>query len=192
MLFQGQEFGSSKPFYFFADHNSELRPLVHEGRIQFLGQFASLAEQNRSFFRDPGDRGTFEHSKLDFRERETHAGVYQMHKDLIRLRRDDEALHAQSFDGAVLGEQAFLLRYFSSNSRDRLLLVNLGPQLELDIAPEPLLAPPEGMLWTVEWASEAPAYGGVGFAEPDGPDGWRLPPESAILMQPREEANIWL
>lgn len=191
MLFQGQEFASSKPFHFFADHGADLRPLVHRGRIQFLSQFGSLANQRRSFFVDPGDRATFERCKLDFTERETHAPVYRMHKDLIRLRRDDEALHSDSFDGAVLGERAFLLRYFSGNGRDRLLLVNLGPDLTLDIAPEPLLAPPEGMLWSVQWSSEDPAYDGAGFAEPDGPDGWKLPAESAFLMQPCEGTNVW-
>ncbi len=192
MLFQGQEFASSKPFYFFADHTADLRPLVHQGRVQFLSQFPSLATQRRSFFVDPGDRATFEACKLDFRERETHAPIYRMHKDLIRLRRDEEALRSQSFDGAVLGDHAFLLRYFLGNGRDRLLLVNLGADLNLDIAPEPLLAPPEGTLWSVQWSSEDPAYGGAGCAEPDGPAGWKLPAESVLLMRPSEGGNAWL
>ena len=32
LLFQGQEFGASSPFYFFADHEPELRRLVRDGR----------------------------------------------------------------------------------------------------------------------------------------------------------------
>ena len=32
MLFQGQEFASSRPFLFFADHNPELAALVRQGR----------------------------------------------------------------------------------------------------------------------------------------------------------------
>ena len=191
MLFQGQEFASSKPFHFFADHHDDLRPLVHAGRIQFLSQFVSLAQQSRCFFPDPGDRATFDQCKLDFRERETHAGIYRMHKDLIRLRKEDDALHAPNIDGAVLGDQALVLRFFPGDGRDRLLLVNLGPDLDLDIAPEPLLAPPGGALWTVEWSSEDPAYGGGGYPPPDGPRGWRLSAESAILMQPGG-VNPWL
>lgn len=190
MLFQGQEFASSKPFYFFADHHAELRPLVHTGRIQFLSQFPSLAQQSRGFFADPGDRATFENSKLDFGERQTHSGIYRMHKDLIRLRRENEALRALSIDGAVLGEHAFVLRYFPANGSDRILLVNLGGDLDLDIAPEPLLAPPASSLWTVEWSSEDPVYDGLGAAAPDGPRGWRLPAESAILMKP-DGVNPW-
>ena len=42
MLFQGQEFATSSPFLFFADHNPELSQLVRKGRAEFLAQFRSL------------------------------------------------------------------------------------------------------------------------------------------------------
>jgi maltooligosyltrehalose trehalohydrolase len=35
LLFQGQEFGASSPFTFFADHNPELAKLVRTGRLKF-------------------------------------------------------------------------------------------------------------------------------------------------------------
>ncbi len=43
MLFQGQEFASSSPFLFFADHQGELRAKVAQGRREFLSQFPNLA-----------------------------------------------------------------------------------------------------------------------------------------------------
>src|SRR6202012_4223191 len=43
MLFQGQEFASSKPFLFFADHEPELARKVREGRTEFLSQFPSVS-----------------------------------------------------------------------------------------------------------------------------------------------------
>ena len=43
LLFQGQEFGASAPFLFFADHRPELTLPVQEGRAEFLSQFPSLA-----------------------------------------------------------------------------------------------------------------------------------------------------
>jgi maltooligosyltrehalose trehalohydrolase len=190
MLFQGQEFASSSPFVFFADHNRDLRPLVHEGRIQFLCQFPSLAQPNvRACHLDPGDLRTFERCKLDFSEREKHARFYRLHKDLLRLRREDAALRAP-LDGAVLGEKALVLRFFGADEDHRLLLINLGDDLHLDVAPEPLLAPLEGRLWSVAWSTEDPAYGGCGAPPPDGPDNWRLPAESAILMKP-DESSPW-
>ena len=71
-----------------------------------------------------------------------------MHRDLLRLRKDDPLLgKAQrgTFDGAVLGAAAFVLRFFGRAQDDRLLIVNLGAHLHLDPAPEPLLAPPLGL-----------------------------------------------
>ena len=37
MLFQGQEFGASNPFLFFADHEPRLAEAVREGRATFPG-----------------------------------------------------------------------------------------------------------------------------------------------------------
>jgi maltooligosyltrehalose trehalohydrolase len=189
MLFQGQEFASSSPFYFFADHNPELRELVKEGRIQFLSQFPSLARpETRACLVDPGDESVFRRCKLNFEERRLHADLYGMHKDLLRLRREDPVFSAQrprGVDGAVLGEEAFVLRFFGEGGDDRLLLVNLGRDLHFDPAPEPLLAPPENRLWETIWSSEDPAYGGCGSPYPDGPDNWRLPAHAALAMRPK-------
>ena len=44
MLFQGQEFGSTRPFVYFADHDAELARAVAKGRREFLAQFPSLAD----------------------------------------------------------------------------------------------------------------------------------------------------
>jgi maltooligosyltrehalose trehalohydrolase len=84
----------------------------------------------------------------------------------------------------VLGERAFVLRAFGPGDDDRLLLVNLGPDLVLDEMPEPLLAPPAGRDWQALWSSEHPDYGGIG-APPPRPDApWRLAAESAVLLRP--------
>ena len=93
MLFQGQEFAASSPFFYFADHNAELAPLVRRGRAEFLSQFPSLAcPAMQSRLPDPGDPRTFEQSKLDFSERQQHAETYALHRDLLKLRRQDPVL----------------------------------------------------------------------------------------------------
>ncbi len=195
LLFQGQEFASSAPFLFFADHNDGLRELVREGRLQFLSQFRELAQpEMRAIMADPGDPATFERCKLDLSERETHAPIYRLHKDLLRLRREDPVFRAQrpgGVDGAVLGEEAFVLRYFGGREGDRLLLVNLGRDLQLDPAPEPLLAPSEGRPWEIQWSSEAPCYGGCGTAPLDTTKGWQIPGHSAMVMRPVEANPVW-
>jgi maltooligosyltrehalose trehalohydrolase len=146
MLFQGQEFAASSPFFYFADHTPDLATLVQNGRVEFLAQVRSLVDPRmRAVFAAPESRETFERCKLDFSERQTHAGAYQLTKDLLALRRGDPGFSAQrprGVDGAVLGEQAFVLRFFRDDGLDRLLVVNFGRDLHLLTCPEPLLAPP--------------------------------------------------
>lgn len=191
MLFQGQEFAASSPFLYFADHNDSLRPLVQEGRIQFLSQFPSLAQPEvRAILDDPGDPMTFERCKLDLSERRTHAAIYHLHKDLLRLRREETALRGR-MDGAVLSESAFLLRFFAENGDDRLLVINLGLDWTLDPAPEPLLAPPQGRVWALQWSSEDPAYGGTGTAPFEVAANWRFPGRAAVLLRPKEPKDSW-
>jgi maltooligosyltrehalose trehalohydrolase len=190
MLFQGQEFAADTPFFYFADHTPKLAELVHKGRVEFMKQFRSLDRPDlAAWYPVPSDSSTFERSKLDFADRQRHAQYYKMHKDLLRLRRDDPAFQPRDkrrVDGAVLGPQAFVLRYFvdDTGKQDRLLLVNFGRDLYLDQAPEPLLAPPEGHGWNVLWSSEDVAYGGNGTPPPEAGDGWRVMGEAAIVLAP--------
>jgi maltooligosyltrehalose trehalohydrolase len=191
MLFMGQEFAASAPFLFFADHNPDLAKLVLAGRAEFMSQFRSLDRPGlAAWLPDPGDPATFECCKLAFSERERNAREYRLHKDLLRLRREDPAFRPSDqrrVDGAVLGSHAFVIRYFEGTpdgTRDRLLLVNLARDLHLDQAPEPLLAAPESHGWTVLWSSESPDYGGEGTPPPEAADGWRLLGEAAIVLAP--------
>ena len=146
MLFQGQEFGANTPFLYFADMSEELREPVRKGRLKFLKQFPDLASARvQARLADPSDPDTFQRSKLDFSERKKHPEIGALCRDLIRLRRKDKNFSRQergTVDGAVLGPRCFVLRYFDSLGDDRLLVVNLGLALPLEIAPEPLLAPP--------------------------------------------------
>jgi maltooligosyltrehalose trehalohydrolase len=189
MLFQGQEFAASSPFLYFADQQGELASLVRQGRREFVSQFASIATpEAQAGLADPDDPQTFLRCKLDFSERERHAGLYAMHQDLLRLRREDPLFRAQrphGLDGAILSEEAFVLRYFSpADAEDRLLIVNLGRDLPLDPVPEPLLAPPEGRAWQVAWSSEHPRYGGNGTPPLESNGAWRIPGETAMVLAP--------
>ncbi|HEV2845967.1 MAG TPA: malto-oligosyltrehalose trehalohydrolase, partial [Thermoanaerobaculia bacterium] len=151
MLFQGQELCASSPFLYFADHNPELAAAVRKGRLEFLSQFPSIAQpETQAGVPDPASPETFERCKLDLTERQRHATCYAMHRDLLRLRREDPVFREQGkghLDGAVLAPEAFVLRFFGRDAGDRLLVVNLGTDLDLEPAPEPLLAPLTGLRW---------------------------------------------
>lgn len=189
MLFQGQEFAASAPFLYFADHKPDLAGLVEKGRAEFLAQFPSIAgPAMQAALPKPHAEDSFTRCKLDHRERESNAAVWALHRDLLRLRREDPVFAAQcigGLDGAVLGEEAFVLRFFGEGGNDRLLLLNLGRDLTLTVMAEPLLAPPLDGAWTVLWSSEEPAYGGCGTAAVEQPDGaWRLPGHAALVLGP--------
>ena len=171
LLFQGQEYFSSRPFLFFADHSEdpELAEQVRLGRRDFLSQFRGIATATH-VLADPSDPATFEACRLDPAERERNRHAVALHRDLLRLRREDPVFRAQRADrvhGAVLGAASFLIRFLGEAGDDRLLVVNLGSEQRVEPGPEPLLAPPAGRRWDVLWSSEDVRYGGSGSVNPE-------------------------
>jgi maltooligosyltrehalose trehalohydrolase len=191
MLFMGQEFFASSPFLYFVDHPAELQALVRKGRDDFLSQFASARQALEvEGHQVPFGEEAFRLSKLDWSERERNAGALALHKELLKLRREDPVFAAQDLKrlaGAVLSPQALVLRYVGNGQEgDRLLLLNLGAELAVSPCPEPLLAPPAGNKWSVLLASEHVRYGGMGtppFA--DGPR-MRVPGQMALVLTSEE------
>ncbi len=212
MFFQGQEYGATTQFLYFCDHKPELAGAVREGRKVFLRQFPSLASPDaQRVLADPAAEDTFERSKLDpsgangqgVNGQGVNRQLLALHEDLLRLRRADPVLgpvlglvpgpdpgpvpgpeDGVALDGAVLSEDCFLLRFFSDDGDDRLLVVNFGRDLDLPHAPEPLLAPPTGQGWTLAWSSDDHRYGGGGAALPVTAAGWRIPGAAAVLLIP--------
>jgi maltooligosyltrehalose trehalohydrolase len=194
LLFQGEEFGASSPFMFFADIGDvSVRNAIRKGRAEWLAPFLSLSEEEaRKALPAPDDPNIFARCKLDFSERERNQQLYDLHIDLLKLRKDDLRFHQQtrdSIDGAVLGTTSFVLRYFSKQEDDRLLLVNFGERQVLHPASEPLLAPPPGCTWETLWTSESPRYGGTGSVAAANQEQWILPAESTVALRPRHETT---
>jgi maltooligosyltrehalose trehalohydrolase len=187
LLFQGQEFSASARFVYFADHSVDLAKLVREGRQEGMRHFRSLTGPDvENFMIDPCDPETFANSKLDHGERDSHPQAYALHCDLLRLRREDPTFAAQRSDrihGAVLAAEAFALRYLGVDDDDRLLLVNLGRDLQLSPLTEPLMVPPPGMQWTLLWSTEDPRYGGTGSGLLDTRN-WYLQGHAAMVLRP--------
>ena len=97
MLFQGQEFGASAPFLYFADHCGAARGScarrAHDVRLAVPELCRARTRRARR-----GSRPipwTFLRCKLDWAERTTNARSLALHRDLIRLRRDDPVLRRQ-------------------------------------------------------------------------------------------------
>ena len=186
MLFMGQEFGSTTPFNYFADHDVDLAKLVREGRWGYIRNFPRTAKWgDKGELADPSSRETFEKSKLDWNECERNKSILDLHRDLLRLRREDPIFRLQDWsmiDGAVVGPEAFLLRWLPEDEQDRLMCVNLGRDFEWRPTGEPLAAPPAGKEWRLLWSSESFEYGGAG-TPPFDAKGWVLPGHTAIVLE---------
>jgi maltooligosyltrehalose trehalohydrolase len=193
LLFQGQEWGASTPFCYFADHPGELGAAVRRGRLDFLRQFSSLdTPEGRRMVAAACDGDSFAASRLDHGEHREGSPLLALHRDLLRLRRGDAVFSGPrrgGVDGAVLDDRAFVLR-FSGEAGERLLLVNLGADLHWNPLPEPLLAPPRGGgSWRPRLSTEDPRYGGCGTPPVFGEEGLHLLGGSAVAMAPDEDGG---
>jgi maltooligosyltrehalose trehalohydrolase len=186
MLFMGEEFAASNPFYYFAHHEPELAKLVSTGRRVFMSQFPRLESfRDDHDLPDPSDESTFLECKINWDEMERNADVLRLHRDLIKLRREDPIFSRQdrsSIEGSVIGPEALLLRWFDDEGDDRLLFVNLGRDQLLHPIAEPLLAPPTGRQWAILWSSEEPRYGGIGMPPFDNKS-WPVPGHAAVVFR---------
>jgi maltooligosyltrehalose trehalohydrolase len=86
MLFMGEEWGAETPWQFFSYFPDEqLRENVRAGRTEEFAEHGWGAAE----VPDPNAESTFANSKLDWAEpeREPHAGLLRIYRDLIALRR---------------------------------------------------------------------------------------------------------
>jgi maltooligosyltrehalose trehalohydrolase len=123
MLFQGEEFGSSAPFQFFADFSFDpsLARAVSEGRRHEFTAFGWKPED----VPDPGSPETFARSKLDWNEcqREPHRALLRWHGRLIDLRRRLPALRDGRLDAVATNH----------SETGRWLVVERGPELTIAV-----------------------------------------------------------
>lgn len=99
LLFMGQEWNASTPFFFFADHEGDLGNAVREGRLQEFASFSAFSDPGaREQIPDPQAASTFERSKLRWSERDEpmHARALATTRALVALRKTDPVLSARS------------------------------------------------------------------------------------------------
>ncbi len=94
LLFQGEEWGARTPFLYFTDHQDhELGRMVADGRTREFSAFGWQGEVP-----NPQDPTTFARSKLNWSElcQPRHAELMEWYRRLIRLRRDQVKMPAES------------------------------------------------------------------------------------------------
>jgi maltooligosyltrehalose trehalohydrolase len=75
------------------------------------------------------------------------------------------------------------LRFDGGERGDRLLLTNFGADRQLDIMPEPLLAPSAHARWELVFSSEDVIYGGQGTPAIDADDTFFLPARCTLYLR---------
>ena len=198
MLFQGQEFAASAPFLYFADHDPELAALVTR---RAGGVPAPVPEHRRSStatadaaagLADPGSLDTFERCKLDF------VGARAPRRRLRAAPRPAAApprgpgVRGRTRTAASTARCSARRRScfassatMASDGDDRLLLVNLGRDLNAPIVPEPLLAPPEDASGRRRSRARTRATAAAGPGQWRRTRGWHVPGHAAVVLRPR-------
>jgi maltooligosyltrehalose trehalohydrolase len=136
LMFMGQEWAASTPFLFFTDHNRELGRLVSEGRRDEFSRFEAFADPvTRARIPDPQALSTFERSRLlwDERARPPHAGVLELYRVLLRLRRSETTLRRCDAVEAGAPDDASLVIVRRGEDEAWLLAMNIGAGRRLDL-----------------------------------------------------------
>jgi maltooligosyltrehalose trehalohydrolase len=132
LLFMGQEWAATSPFLYFSDHEGELGEAVTNGRRKEFEGFAAFRHSSAETIPDPQAVETFRRSKLSWRERseDPHRRVLDLHRAMLRLRRDDPVLSAPSgwkhIQAFARGETLEVLR--QQGAPTRRLVVNFSQQ----------------------------------------------------------------
>ncbi|WP_125130890.1 malto-oligosyltrehalose trehalohydrolase [Microbacterium sp. 10M-3C3] len=167
MLFMGEEWGASTPWQFFTSHpEPELGEATAKGRIAEFEQMG----WDESVVPDPQDPETFRRSKLDWDEvdRDDHARLLQLYRDLARVRRERPELTDPAFSvRTAFTEELAGGRAYGFRSGDLSVLANLSD--------EPFHA---------EVAGDAVVLLATDAAVSLEPGRVTLPPESAVIVAP--------
>ena len=143
MLFQGQEWGSHRPFLYFTDHGEHLADLIREGRRAEFAKFAAFSDPaTRELIPDPQAPEAFEWSRLEAaEERDARSQLLEsFHRSLIDLRSSDEVLRLFRQEKLPLDvslQERCLSVKFAGRDGSRLLILNLerdATEFEIDDA----------------------------------------------------------
>jgi maltooligosyltrehalose trehalohydrolase len=171
LLFMGQEWAASSPFLFFTDHHQELGRLVTEGRRREFSRFTAFAdEEMRARIPDPQAVSTFEESRLNWDERvlAPHAGMLELYRAMLRLRRTEKALEAGTrFDVVELDDGMALARVDACGGA-LLLVAWLRGSGEYEYDRQGPTIP--GHRWNLVLSTEEPRFQSSGQTLTGGPD----------------------
>jgi maltooligosyltrehalose trehalohydrolase len=134
LLFMGEEWGESRPFYFFTDFHGELGRQVRDGRRNEFRKWQSFADlKNRERIPDPNALSTFKASMIDWdeRARSPHNERLDLVKSLLDIRRREivprlAGVRGNAGEVLIAEDTGFAVSWRLGGGTDLLLITNLG------------------------------------------------------------------
>ncbi len=173
LLFMGEEFGASTPFFFFSDFMGDLAAAVTKGRRNEFAHFAKFSSPDtRDQIPDPNAEDTYLSSKLDWHSltREDHALWLQFYRELLSIRQQQivphlKAVHSTRVDLCGRGTRGLSITWVFTDGTELTLVANLGDEWLGDVtsqagqhvyfsSPEARRAIEQNRLppWSVAWS----------------------------------------
>jgi maltooligosyltrehalose trehalohydrolase len=186
LLFMGEEYGEVAPFLYFVHHGDEaLVEAVRKGR---KAEFAAFGWEDE--IPDPQDEGTFLRSRPNpaLRKSGNHALLLGLHRELIRIRKEDPVLSRTDREGMKVTpferEKALVVLRRNGSAQTAAVFHFGDAQATL-----PLSLP--GGPWEKVLDSSDARWGGPGGAAPEMPDkatdtALSLRPKSFLLLRKKE------
>ncbi|MGF1579702.1 MAG: malto-oligosyltrehalose trehalohydrolase [Gemmataceae bacterium] len=170
LLFMGQEWAASTPFRFFADHNEELGKLVTAGRREEFKHFSAFSDpEKRETIPDPQAFETFKACRLLWDEVKSspHAGILELYKKLLQLRRDEPSLYDSNAEcvASAVNENALAIYRKATNGDSLLLVCQFRGAGEVTLGGIPNFDTISKLAWELDFATE-----GTPFSEGAGPN----------------------
>jgi maltooligosyltrehalose trehalohydrolase len=128
LLFMGQEWAATTPFFYFTDHHAELGRLVTQGRKNEFRRFASFADSTvQGSLPDPQTEETFRACRLRWEEpeREPHASMLRFYRSLLAFRKTLTACNEKP-EIKELSKSSLVLRRTGRDGTELLALIRLS------------------------------------------------------------------
>ena len=135
MLFMGEEFGATTPFYFFCDFHGDLAAAVTNGRRNEFARFEKFnSSGSRESIPDPNAEATFKKSKVDWESlhNKTHVDWLNLYKELLAIRKTKIVPHLGASRrmqcSASLESRSLAVDWVFEDGGRLELRANLGPE----------------------------------------------------------------
>jgi maltooligosyltrehalose trehalohydrolase len=167
LIFMGDEFAASSPFLYFTDHEKALAEKVAAGRADEFRAFWESHGAGSSDVLDPQAKEAFLRSKIPLAERDRlpHSGVLRLFHELLLTRRADAVLRAWDrwrMLAESVSDAAIAIERWDDEGRRRLLIVNFGAELQIDLDDQAWLGQARELMWRAVFCTGEQRFAGPG------------------------------